>query len=177
MNKKQFMRCTALPVTLFCSALAISPFTAVDAKADTHKVQQTGSVTGLVVDNNGEPIIGASVKVVGTNTGAVTDFDGNFKLANVQRGATLEITYIGYLTQRVKVAGSSVKVVLLEDTKALDEVVVVGYGVQRKSDVTGALTRVGEKELNAKPVNNAFEALQGKAAGVDITSSQRPGTA
>ena len=120
MNKKQFMRCTALPVTLFCSALAISPFTAVDAKADTHKVQQTGSVTGLVVDNNGEPIIGASVKVVGTNTGAVTDFDGNFKLANVQRGATLEITYIGYLTQRVKVAGSSVKVVLLEDTKALD---------------------------------------------------------
>lgn len=176
MNKRQFMRCTALPVTLLCSALALSPFTAMDAKADTNKVQQTGSVNGLVVDNNGEPIIGASVKVVGTNTGAVTDFDGNFKLANVQRGATLEITYIGYLTQRVKVAGSSVKVVLLEDTKALDEVVVVGYGVQRKSDVTGALTRVGEKELNAKPVNNAFEALQGKAAGVDITSSQRPGS-
>ena len=176
MNKKQFMRCTALPVTLFCSALAISPFTAVDAKADTHKVQQTGSVTGLVVDNNGEPIIGASVKVVSTNNGSVTDFDGNFKLSNVQRGATLEISYIGYVTQRVKVAGPSVKVVLLEDTKALEEVVVVGYGVQRKSDVTGALTRVGEKELNAKPVNNAFEALQGKAAGVDITSSQRPGT-
>ena len=108
MNKRQFMRCTALPVTLLCSALALSPFTAMDAKADTNKVQQTGSVNGLVVDNNGEPIIGASVKVVGTNTGAVTDFDGNFKLANVQRGATLEITYIGYLTQRVKVAGSSV---------------------------------------------------------------------
>ena len=84
---------------------------------------------------------------------------------------------MGYRTQTLAVAGKSqFNVTLEEDKQLLDEVVVVGYGVQRKSDVTGALTRVGEKELNTKPVNNAFEALQGKAAGVDITSSERPGT-
>ena len=175
MNKKQFMRSTALPVTLLCSAFAFSPLTATTAKADMNMMQQVSAVNGTVVDNNGEPIIGASVKIVGTSNGAVTDLDGNFKISNVQRGATLEISYIGYITQRVKVTGQSLKVVLQEDSKALEEVVVVGYGVQRKSDVTGAMTRVGEKELNAKPVSNAFEALQGKAAGVDITSNQRPG--
>ena len=126
MNKKQFIKCTALPVTLFCSAIALSPFTAVEAMADTNKMQQTGAVSGSVVDKNGEPIIGASVKIVGTSNGSVTDLDGNFKIANAQRGATLEISYIGYITQRVKVTGQAVKVVLQEDNKALEEVVVVG---------------------------------------------------
>ena len=116
MNKKQFMRCTALPVTLFCSALAFSPLTTLEAKAETNMAQQAESLSGLVVDNNGEPIIGASVKVVGSNTGSVTDLNGNFKIANVQKGATIEVSFIGYLTQRVKVTGSSVKVVLKEDS-------------------------------------------------------------
>ena len=165
-----------MPVTLLCSAFAFSPLTATTAKADTNMMQQVGAVNGTVVDNNGEPIIGASVKIVGTSNGAVTDLDGNFKISNVQRGATLEISYIGYVTQRVKVTGQTLKVVLQEDSKALEEVVVVGYGVQRKSDVTGALSHVGSKELESRPVNNAFEALQGKAAGVDITTSERPGT-
>ncbi|MDD5895855.1 MAG: carboxypeptidase-like regulatory domain-containing protein, partial [Prevotellaceae bacterium] len=126
MNKKQFMRSTALPVTLLCSAFAFSPLTATTAKADTNMMQQVGAVNGTVVDNNGEPIIGASVKIVGTSNGAVTDLDGNFKISNVQRGATLEISYIGYITQRVKVTGQTLKVVLQEDSKALEEVVVVG---------------------------------------------------
>ena len=136
-----------------------------------------GSVSGTVTDAQGEAIIGASVLVKGTTTGTVTDFNGKFTLQRVPQNATLAISYVGYRTQNVAVGGKSqVSVTLEEDKQLLDEVVVVGYGVQRKSDVTGALTRVGEKELNSKPVSNAFEALQGKAAGVDITSSERPGT-
>ena len=136
-----------------------------------------GKVTGTVVDASGEPVIGASVMVKGTSTGTVTDYDGNFTIDNVSQNATLVISYVGYRTQNVAVGGKSQFNITLEDDKQLlDEVVVVGYGVQRKSDVTGALTRVGEKEINSRPVNNAFEALQGKAAGVDITTSERPGT-
>ena len=115
--------------------------------------------------------------VKGTSTGTITDFDGNFTLQNVPEKASLVISYVGYRNQTIAVAGKNqLNVTLEEDRQLLDEVVVVGYGVQRKSDVTGALTRVGEKELNTKPVSNAFEALQGKAAGVDITTSERPGT-
>lgn len=134
------------------------------------------TVSGTVTDATGEGVIGASVIVKGTSTGTVTDFDGNYTIQNVPEKAVLVFSYVGFRTQEVPVAGKSqVNVTLEEDKQLLDEVVVVGYGVQRKSDVTGALTRVGEKELNVKPVSNAFEALQGKAAGVDITSNQRPG--
>ena len=136
-----------------------------------------GKVSGSVADAAGEPVIGASVVVKGTSNGTVTDYNGNFTIASVPQNANLVISYIGYRTQTVAVSGKGeLKIVLEEDKQLLDEIVVVGYGVQRKSDVTGALTRVGEKELNTKPVSNAFEALQGKAAGVDITSSERPGT-
>lgn len=132
-------------------------------------------IRGNVTDVNGEPIIGASV-IPSSGGGAVTDLDGNFTVT-AKTGDVLKITYVGFIAQQVKVGNSSeYKIVLKEDNQSLSEVVVVGYGVQKKSDVTGALVRVGEKELNQRPVNNAFEALQGKAAGVDITSSQRPGT-
>ena len=140
-------------------------------------IMAQGQVTGTVVDATGEPIIGASVVVKGTTTGTVTDLDGNFTIPGVSRNATLVFSYVGYRTQNIALDGrNTVNVTLEEDKQLIDEVVVVGYGVQRKTDVTGALTRVGEKEMNAKPVNNAFEALQGKAAGVDITTSERPGT-
>ena len=133
-------------------------------------------VTGKVVDASGDPVIGASVVVKGTSNGVVTDLNGNFSIAGVPQNAQLVISYVGCRTQTLAVNGrQSFNVSLEEDKQQLDEVVVVGYGVQRKSDVTGALTRVSEKELNLKPVNNAFEALQGKAAGVDITTSERPG--
>ena len=140
-------------------------------------IMAQGQVTGTVVDATGEPIIGASVVVKGTTTGTVTDLDGNFTIPGVSRNATLVFSYVGYRTQNIALDGrNTVNVTLEEDKQLIDEVVVVGYGVQRKTDVTGALTRVGEKEMNAKPVNNAFEALQGKAAGVEITTSERPGT-
>lgn len=122
-----------------------------------------GKVSGTVVDVTGEAVIGASVMVKGTSNGTVTDMEGNFTIQNVQQNATLVISYVGYRTQNIPVAGKSqISVTLEEDKQLLDEVVVVGYGVQRKSDVTGALTRVGEKELNAKPVANAFRLCRAK---------------
>lgn len=133
-------------------------------------------VSGTVVDATGEAIIGASVIVKGTSTGTVTDFDGNFTLKSVPENGSLVISYVGYRNQTVPVAGKNqVKVTLEEDRQLLDEVVVVGYGVQKKSDVTGSMASVSGEELNARPVNNALEALQGKAAGVDITTNERPG--
>ncbi len=136
---------------------------------------QIRPVSGQVVDGTGEAVIGASVKEVGASNGVVTDMNGNFKL-NVGRSAKLKISYVGYVTQNITVGSRTrLRVVLKEDSKSLSEVVVVGYGVQKKSDVTGAMTNVTAEQLMTKPVSNAFEALQGKAAGVDITSSQRPG--
>lgn len=177
MDSKLFYKESVLPVTLFCSALMFSPIEVAQVNAATNVVQQAKTVKGTVVDNMGEPVIGASVKVVGTTNGAVTDLDGNFVLTNVPKNATVEISYIGYTTQKVSVAGKSdLKVTLQEDNKALDEVVVVGYGVQRKSDVTGALAHLDSKDLTAMPVKDALEGMQGKTAGVDITNSQRPGT-
>lgn len=128
MDSKLFYKESVLPVTLFCSALMFSPIEVAQVNAATNVVQQAKTVKGTVVDNIGEPVIGASVKVVGTTNGAVTDLDGNFALTNVPKNATVEISYIGYTTQKVSVAGKSdLKVTLQEDNKALDEVVVVGY--------------------------------------------------
>lgn len=142
----------------------------------TVALAQSKTVTGTVVDNTGEPIIGASVIVDGSTNGTITDFDGNFSLANVANNATLKVSYIGYLSQNISAAGkTSFRIVLIEDAQTLDEVVVVGYGVQKKSDITGAMVRVGEKEMKAMPVQNALQAMQGKTAGVDITSNERPG--
>lgn len=133
-------------------------------------------VNGRVADTSGEPIIGASVMVQGTSNGGVTDINGNFTINNVPAKAILKVSYVGYVSQSVAVNGrSTINITLKEDALNLEEVVVVGYGVQRKTDVTGAMTRVSGEDLNTKPVANAFEALQGKAAGVDITSNQRPG--
>ena len=137
---------------------------------------QGKTVSGTVLDQNGESVIGASVVVKGTTNGVITDFDGKFTLNNVPENGTIEISFVGYKTQEIPVAGkNNIQVTLAEDTEVLDEVVVVGYGVQKKSDVTGAMTSVGAEELTSRPVNNAFEALQGKAAGVDITTNERPG--
>lgn len=138
---------------------------------------QNKTVSGTVIDGTGEPVIGASVLVKGTSNGVITDIDGNFTLQNVPSNGTIQVSFVGYKTQDIPVAGkSTVNVKLVEDTEMLDEVVVVGYGVQKKSDVTGALASVGAEELASRPVSNAFEALQGKAAGVDITTNERPGT-
>ena len=137
---------------------------------------QSKTVSGTVLDKAGESVIGASVVVKGTTNGTITDFDGNFTLQNVPDNGTIQVSFVGYKTVDIPVKGQSIiKVILEEDTETLDEVVVVGYGVQKKSDVTGALTQVSAKTIRERPVQNALQAMQGKAAGVQITSNNRPG--
>ena len=136
---------------------------------------KTSKITGIVKDANGEPIIGANITVKGQSIGTITDIDGQFTL-DAPEDATLQVSYIGYTAQDITIGKKKdFNVILEEDTKILDEVVVVGYGVQKKSDVTGAMIRVDSEELNSRPVANAFDAMQGKAAGVDIVSNERPG--
>ena len=128
---------------------------------------------GKVLDSNGEAIVGASVYVPGTTNGVVTDIDGNFEL-RVAPGTTLEVSCIGYVTRQVP-AAANMSVTLQDDSLLLEEAVAVGYGTMKKSDVTGAMVSVGSEQLTERPTNNVFEALQGRAAGVDIRSNERPG--
>lgn len=152
-------------------------FVALMAVVSLSAAAQGKSVHGTVVDVNGDPLIGVTVIVKGTTNGTSTDFDGAYTLKNVADNATLVFSYVGCQTQDVKVAGKSeINVTLRDDSALLDDLVVVGYGVQKKTDVTGAVSHINAEELESRPVSNAFEALQGKAAGVDITSSERPGT-
>ena len=168
-NCSSLMRCASSLQRLFF--LALLSVIAIGAYA------QGKTVSGTVLDKSGESVIGASVVVKGTTNGTITDFDGKFTLSNVPNNASLEISFVGYKTQVIPVQGKNTfNVTMVEDTEVLDEVVVVGYGVAKKSDVTGAMVNVGAEALTERPVSNAFEALQGKAAGVDITTSERPGT-
>ena len=130
-------------------------------------------IRGKVLDSNGVGIVGASVVVPGTTNGVITDIDGNFEF-RVAPGTTLEVSCIGYVTQRVS-AANNLTVTLADDSLLLEEAVAVGYGTMKKSDVTGAMVSVGSEELTQRPTNNVFEALQGRAAGVDIRSNDRPG--
>jgi TonB-linked SusC/RagA family outer membrane protein len=134
------------------------------------------AVTGKVQDSSGEPLTGVSVSVAGSKTGTVTDIDGMYSLNVPDAESVLKFSYIGYIIQDIKVGNQRIiNVTMEEDLKMLDEVVVVGYGVQRRSDVTGAITRIGEREIEAMPVQNALQAMQGKMAGLDISSNERPG--
>lgn len=129
---------------------------------------QTIQVTGTVLDATGETIIGASVLEKGTTNGAITDIDGKFSLA-VKQGAELQVSFVGYVTQNVKVTGNQpLKIVLKEDSQALEEVVVIGYGTQKKSDVSGSVTTVQGDKLNKMPTANAEAALQGMAPGLAV---------
>lgn len=139
---------------------------------------QQRQVTGIVKDQTGEPIIGASVLEKGSTNGVITDLDGNFKLtvSNAVK-AVLQISYVGYKTQEISVNGKTLlEVVLKEDTELLDEVVVVGYGAQKKESVVGAISQVSSKELLASPAANVSQAIAGKIPGVITTqTSGAPG--
>ncbi len=133
---------------------------------------QNITVNGTVQDASGEPIIGASVLLDGTSKGMATDFDGNFTLANVPSNGKLTVSYIGYKTQTVAINGqTNITVTLQEDSEVLDEVVVVGYGTMKKSDLTGAVSSVDTEKLNAKGAPSVLENLQGTTPGVNITKS------
>lgn len=143
----------------------------------TSSQQSEKKITGTIVDASGEAIIGANILVKGTTNGTITDLDGHFVLA-VSPDATLIITYIGYVTQEITTAGkSSFSLVLREDSEALDEVIVVGYGVQKKENLTGAVSTVKGDDLSLRPVTDATQSLQGLVPGLNVTNSNsgRPG--
>ena len=136
--------------------------------------QQVGNqrrVKGVIKDGNGEPIIGATVRVKGhESNGTISDLDGNFSL-EVSPGDELEVSYVGYSTKLIKTGNSSsLSVVMKEDNKALGEIVVIGYGTQRKADLTGSVANVDATKLNTQSNSTIGQALQGKIAGVDIVS-------
>ncbi len=135
------------------------------------------TITGTIVDNIDEPLIGANVMVKGTTNGTITDFDGKFTLSGVTASDVLVCSYIGYTTEEIKVGDkSSFKIVMKDDSKALDEVVVVGYGQMKKSDLTGSVASVKTEDITKKGTTSALEALQGAMPGVSITqSSSRAG--
>lgn len=133
-------------------------------------------VSGKVTDDLKESMIGVSVFEKGTTNGVITDLDGNYMLS-VKEGAVIVYSYIGYVTQEKKAVLGVMNVTLKEDTKTLDEVVVVGYGVQKKSSVTGAISQVKTEDMQNRTISNAPAALQGKTAGVQvIQTSAAPGS-
>lgn len=159
----------------------VSPAFAADVVSEKdnmsiHETLQSKTVTGVVVDAAGVPVIGANVIVKGTTVGTITDFDGNYSL-EVPENAVLQISYIGYLTEEVTVGDkSSINVTLKEDSQALDELVVVGYGTMRKSDVTGSIATAKGDELTKQQNFSALDNLRGKVSGVNIFSnSSQPG--
>lgn len=141
-----------------------------EAIKDLHAQQQAKTVTGTVTDVSGEPIIGANIRIKGTTTGTITDIDGNFSI-EAEPQSVIEVSYIGYLTQETVINNQkSIRFLLKEDTKTLDEVVVIGYGVQKKADLTGSVANINTEKLNTQSNANISQALQGKIAGVDIVS-------
>jgi len=144
-----------------------------DVQADT--LQQKKKISGTVTDKTGEAIIGASVLEAGTSNGTITDLDGKFELTTADN-ATLQISYIGYNTESVSLTGKTVlSIVLKDDSKLIEEVVVVGFGTQKKVNLTGAVGTVTAEALEARPVANAVQALQGLVPGLNISTKGNGG--
>lgn len=155
-----------MKLLLFCCFFGMSALASAQQK-----------VTGTVVDSNGDPVIGASVVVKGTSTGAVTDIDGNFTFV-AEPGKTIEVSYIGYKPVTFLASEKPAKIKLVEDSEMLDEVVAVGYGVMKKRDLTGAISAIGADKLKDRSFGNALQSMAGQVSGVQITQSQgAPGMA
>ena len=142
--------------------LLVGMFLSVDAFA------QQITVKGLVKDGTGEPVIGANVLVKGTTNGAITDFDGNFQLT-ANQGDIIVVSFIGYTTQELP-AAANMNIILKDDTELMDEVVVIGYGVAKKNDLTGSVTAIKPDKMNKGLVTNAQDMMAGKIAGVSVIS-------
>ena len=175
MNKKNFIKGTALPVTLFLSALTLSPVAGVQpVSAAVQAVQQQGVIQGTVTDNQGEPIIGASVVIDGTTNGTITDIDGVFRIS-AKPGDKLKISFIGYVAQTVT-AKNNMRVVLVDDTQMLQEVEVVAYGTQKKVTMTGAIASVRSEDLTRTSVGSVGNVLGGQMTGLTtVQYSGEPG--
>ena len=175
MNQKVRKSVLLIGVCL-CGMFTMQAYAAGGGNSPVPAVQQSKKITGTVVDSQG-PIIGASVVVKGTSNGIATDFDGNFTL-NVNQGQTIQISYIGYLTKEFKVDGRAhYDITLEEDKKMLDEVVVVGYGTMKKSDISGASVSLGEEAMKGSVITNLDQVFAGRAAGVtSMATSGAPGS-
>lgn len=136
---------------------------------------QSAKCAGVVVDENGDPMLGATVRVEGTNLATATNLDGEFSFANVAVGSKITISYVGYTPQTVVWNGGALNITMQPNSNALDEVVVVGFGTQKKVNLTGAVSTVSAKEIAARPVNTVADALQGMAAGLDVLGAARGG--
>ena len=160
---------------LFSSVLAGFTFCPTTAMASVQQ-GQTIKVTGQVVDQDGEPLIGATIKIKGAQTGVITDFDGNFSI-DVPGNATLLVSYVGYKDREIAVRGRAIlePIQMESDAMMLEQVVVVGYGVQKKADLTGSVSIVNADELKRTSNSNISTMLEGKVAGVQITSDGQPG--
>ena len=144
------------------------------AQTGTASSAQEGKVRGRIVDATGEPVIGATVREQGTSNGTTTDIDGNFSL-QASLNSTIVISYIGYVTQEIPVNHVKGTIRLKEDTQTLDEVVVVGFGTQKKVNLTGSVATASAKDLEARPVSSAVQALQGVIPGLNISNSGHGG--
>lgn len=168
----------SLAKTILTMCLVSAGGIMVAAYAQASAQTQSNVCKGVVYDSTGEPLIGATVMVKGTTNGTSTDIDGAFSLSNVKKGATLLFSYVGMDPKEVKWDGQAIEVTLSDNESVLNELVVVGYGVQRKSDVTGSVTSVSKDRLSKLPVSNVLQAMQGATSGVTIQqSSSIPGDA
>lgn len=160
-----------VPVMLFSvgwTAVSLEAFAEINENASFFEVKQVSDTEGKVVDVNGEPIIGASVIVKGTSNGTITDLDGHFSLSNVS-GKTLVISFVGYETQEITLKGKkSLNIVLKEDTKSLEEVVVVGFGTQKKVNLSGSVAAVSGEDITRRPVANTAVLLQAQIPGLRV---------
>lgn len=156
---------------LFLGGISVGVAHAAPSMLEANVVQQSNVCKGVVKDAQGETIIGASVVVKGTTNGTITGFDGGFTLESAKKGDILEISFVGYVSQEVKWNGEPLKITLKEDTKTLDEVVVVGYGVQKKANLSGSVASVDKEQLQNRPIQNVSSGLQGLMPGVTITGT------
>ena len=161
---------------LYFAALlgAMSPLCTVSALAAQSNstiataTQQQNSCTGTVKDATGEPIIGATIRIEGKTGGTVTDLDGNFTLNNIEKGAKLTITYVGYKSQTLTWSGSPLNITLQDDANMLEETVVIGYGTVKKADLAGSVAVLDSKSFKDQPVARVEDALNGRMSGVHV---------
>lgn len=177
MRKKKFLERSILPLVMFCSMATIPPVLGLQSAsaAEQFVQQQKTTITGTVVDSNGEPIIGANVVAVGSTTGTITDIDGIYKI-NVRPGTKVQISFIGFETKTVAIK-NDMRIILVEDATTLNEVEVVAYGVQKKVTMTGAISSIKGEELMKTPIGSVGNLLGGQLTGVTtVQYSGEPGS-
>lgn len=163
-----FLKIAGASLLLLCVAPQFATADTYEKTAVTNTQQsRTETITGTVTDQAGEPLIGVSIIVKGTTNGTITDLSGNFSL-NAPEGSTLEVSYIGYIMETIKASRGPLKIVLKEDTQKLDEVVVVGFGTQKKVNLTGSVSVISGDDMTRRPVANAAALLQGQIPGLRV---------